>query len=239
MKKLRNAICFMLIGFALLASISIAETVSALPKIYVNNVPVVFLDKEGTVINPVIVDDELYVPLTAILDTLMIDYSVDTEKIDISTNAQPNSESELEKIVITSENFEEYFDVKRTSKVTYSERESSVSFGSKMYDVEGEYTVTVTAKFPCEIYDLAFSITGKLEHLNESGEATYDEKTLSFTMPQSGICEEKIYEDWVVGFNPYSIANMSSDELERNLKYMMFYNRIISVKSGYIILKNN
>ena len=107
MKKFRNIICFVLIVFTLLVNISMAEAVSETPKIYVNNVPVVFLDKEGTAISPVMVDGKLYVPLTSLLDTLMVDYSEGTDTIDISTNVQAIAEPEPEKIIITSENFEE------------------------------------------------------------------------------------------------------------------------------------
>lgn len=237
MKKFRNIICFVLIVFTLLVNISMAEAVSETPKIYVNNVPVVFLDKEGTAISPVMVDGKLYVPLTSLLDTLMVDYSEGTDKIDISTNVQAIAEPEPEKIIITSENFEEYFDVKRKPKATSSQRKGNISFGYKMYDVVGEYTVTVTAKFPCEIYDLAFAIKGKFEHVNESGEFSYTEKTLNFIMPQSGVCEETINEEWTVGINPYD--PISGDKLKDRVEYMSFYNRTISVESGYIILKNS
>lgn len=88
MKKFRNTICFVLVIFTLLLSVSTAETIHDIPKIYINDVPVVFLDKEGAAINPVIVDDELYVPLTSLLDMLQVSYVQDGGFIQISVSGE-------------------------------------------------------------------------------------------------------------------------------------------------------
>lgn len=231
MKKIRNMICFVLVVLALLVSVSMAETVHDIPKIHVNNVPIVFLSKEGVVINPVMVDGELYVPLTSLLDSLMLDYSESTDKIDISANTQTPAESEPEKIVITSENFKEYFDIAKTGRATSSK--GNEFWGITTYNVTGEYTVTVTAKFPCKIYDLVFSISGNLEHFNEDADLVSEAKTLHFVMPQSGRCEETIYEEWKVNVNPYNIYAFGVQEKE----YMGFWGVDINIKSGYITLE--
>lgn len=84
MKKVVLAV--LMVSLALSAIPVFAETSTDVPEIYVDNVPVVFLDKEDSVIDPTIIDGEVYVPLTSLLDTLQMSYVKDENSIRISAS---------------------------------------------------------------------------------------------------------------------------------------------------------
>lgn len=85
MKKIVLAV--LMVSLALSAIPVFAETSTDVPEIYVNNVPVVFLDKDDSVIDPTIIDGEVYVPLTSLLDMLQMSYVKDENSIRISASA--------------------------------------------------------------------------------------------------------------------------------------------------------
>ncbi len=84
MKKVVLAV--LMVSLALSAIPVFAETSTDVPEIYVDNVPVVFLDKEDSVIDPTIIDGEVYVPLTSLLDMLQMSYVKDENSIRISAS---------------------------------------------------------------------------------------------------------------------------------------------------------
>lgn len=84
MKKVVLAV--LMVSLALSVIPVFAETSTDVPEIYVNNVPVVFLNKDDSVIAPTIIDGEVYVPLTSLLDTLQMSYVKDENSIRISTS---------------------------------------------------------------------------------------------------------------------------------------------------------
>lgn len=84
MKKVVLAV--LMVSLVLTAIPVFAETSTDVPEIYVNNVPVVFLDKDDSVIDPTIIDGEVYVPLTSLLDMLQMSYVKDENSIRISVS---------------------------------------------------------------------------------------------------------------------------------------------------------
>ena len=84
MKKVVLAV--LMVSLALSAIPVFAETSTDVPEIYVDNVPVVFLDKDNSVIDPTIIDGEVYVPLTSLLDMLQMSYVKDENSIRISAS---------------------------------------------------------------------------------------------------------------------------------------------------------
>lgn len=245
MKKVVLAV--LMVSLILSAIPVFAETSTDVPEIYVNNVPIVFLNKDDSVIDPTIIDGEVYVPLLSMIDKLGngITATVSDEGIFIETNQSAdtqNAEEQDEKIEITSENFLDYFDVEVDIQ-TESEDGENIQFReavlARKYDVSGEIVATVTALFPCEINNLAFSVSGtftRTESVDPVSERTSSSLSFSFVMPQSGVCTESKHMDWSVDVGTFNIYGATLlDEVER----AYFTLDEITVDSGYIILQND
>ena len=86
MKKIVLAV--LMVSLVLTAIPVFAETSTDVPEIYVNNVPIVFLNKGDSVIDPTIINGEVYVPLLSMIDKLGngITATVSDEGIFIETN---------------------------------------------------------------------------------------------------------------------------------------------------------
>lgn len=245
MKKIVLAV--LMVSLVLTAIPVFAETSTDVPEIYVNNVPIVFLNKDDSVIDPTIINGEVYVPLLSMIDKLGngITAAVSDEGIFIETNQSAdvqNAEGQGEKIEITSENFLDYFDVE-VDVQTESEHSGNIGIGgtvlAREYDVSGEIIATVTALFPCEINNLAFSVSGtftRTESIDTVSERTSSSLSFSFVMPQSGVCIERKHMDWSVDAG---IFNIYGDTLLDQVEQAYFTLDAITVDSGYIILQND
>ena len=223
-----------LITMVLVAGVSIAEHAGLLPKIYINNVPIVFVNKDNTVIEPVLIDNEVYVPLMPLMEYMGETVTTRTEDSSIYIDINSSTSNEIQ---ITAENFDQYFNIKKSKSVNAkSAGKSSIGY-SYFYDVTGEYTITVTALYPCDINNLTFNVNGHYYNYDEKGNDVRTETTTSFVMPASGVQTESKQLKWTANIDGLMI-NSSDDRLSR-AEYFVFFVDSVTVKSGSITLKSN
>ncbi len=131
------------------------------------------------------------------------------------------------KVEITPENFKKYFDVS-IDVSNQSTSNEDYSFGAKSFDLSGNVSFSIVAKYPCELHDVNFSITATGG--TYIGMTNMDEKNLSFTgtIPQSGSYSTSKQVSFHIG------ASVGDYEI----KYYLF-SSAINQAGGYIVINSD
>ncbi len=180
--------------------------------LYVDGIRLGFFNNSNIPLDIEFLNGAVYVPLFPLLESLGIDYSITNKRIDISTAASKKmGDAKTNKIEITTDNFKDYFEVS-TSVIN-----EKLSKGIVVYTAYGDVSLTIEAKAPFEIHDVAFTID---VHTNTDFDVRF-----SGIMPQNA------------SFSSTS-KTISRDGISENTAKIMAWNYKVVEASGYIVTNN-